>query len=246
MNGELMPGRPFCANLTHLGGPTKEQSITCPKGRTISRYDNQYLPASPLAGITLHNACAALEHKLVLMFSKPLALLHTGPQTGSSFIPVSTAPLSRLGRLLGDSWIRKALINPESDAFKPAHQTTWEDLRSQHLIQDAEGGQIIFTGEGWEAGLRATGKDDPDTLVRVERIYRAIRTAVAGRSNPEGGSPVRLSEVANQAGLQSVFVANVIEARLIESWLNRRGATWAPEWEGRMILVPPDFGAEIL
>ena len=146
---------------------------------------------------------------------------------------------------VGDSWIRKALINPESDAFKPVHQTTWKDLRSSNLIQYAIGGHIILTGQGWEAGLRATGRDDPDMLVRVERIYRAIRTAVAGRSNPEGASPVRISEVASKAGLQSVFVANVIEARLIESWLNRRGATWAPEFEGRMILVPPDFGEEI-
>jgi hypothetical protein len=146
---------------------------------------------------------------------------------------------------VGDSWIRKAFINPESDALKGIQRTTWDDLRSQHLIHDAKAGYIILTGEAWEAGLRVKGKDSPDMIVRVERIYRAIRTAVAGRSNPEGALPVRISEVAKQTGLQSVFIVNVIEARLIERWLNRRGATWAPASEGRMILVPPDFGSEV-
>ena len=147
---------------------------------------------------------------------------------------------------VGEQWIRMAMIDPKSDAYKKLHQITWEDLKSEHLIQDAKAGHIILTGEGWEAGIRVTGKDSPDTLVRVERIYKAIRTVVAGRSNPEGASPVRISEVAGKAGLQSVFVANVIEARLIESWLNRRGATWASGFEGRMIMVPGDFGAEIM
>ena len=146
---------------------------------------------------------------------------------------------------IGDSWIRKALINPESDAFKSIHRTTWEELRSQHLIQDANAGCPLLTGQGWEAGLKVMGRDNAETRTRVERIYRALEAALAGRSASAAAAPVRVSEVATHAGLQSVFVANVIEARLIESWLKRRGATWAIGFEGRMILVPVDFGLKI-
>ena len=146
---------------------------------------------------------------------------------------------------VGDQWIRKALINPESDALKSIHRTTWEDLRSQHLIQGVAAGHVLLTGKGWEAGMKLVHGDLSDTRARVERIYHALESAAAGRSAPGAASPVRISQVSSQAGVQSVFVANVIEARLIESWLHRRGAMWAAGFEGRMILVPVDFGVEI-
>ena len=146
---------------------------------------------------------------------------------------------------VGERWIKKALIHAQSDPYKSVHETTWADLRNQDLIQDAGAGSVHLTGQGWEDGLRSTGRDNPDTLVRVERIYQGLRTIVAGRSKPAESAPVRLGDVASATGLQSGFIANVIEARLIESWLNRRGATWASGFEGRMILVPPDFGVEV-
>ena len=146
---------------------------------------------------------------------------------------------------VGERWIKMALIDLHSDPYKSVDETTWVDLRNQDLIQDAEAGSVHLTGQGWEEGLRLMGQDNPDTRARVVRIYQGLRTIVAGRSGPALVAPVRLGDVAGATSLQSVFIANVIEARLIERWLNRRSATWAAGFEGRMSLVPPDFGEEI-
>lgn len=144
---------------------------------------------------------------------------------------------------VGSRWIRMALVNPQAEKYRSVRETTWEDLRSLHLTQDAKGG-LLLTGQGWEAGLRAIGKDAAHTRARVQRIYRALKSAVERRSDPATFSPVKIGEVARQAAMPAGFVANAIDAGLLESWLNRRGATWAPGSDGRMILVPVDFRAE--
>ena len=156
--------------------------------------------------------------------------------------------VNRVLRLLmgdvGERWIKMALINPRSDAYRGIAETTWTDLKSQHLIQDAKAGCVLLSGHGWEVGLKLT-ENDPETREKLERICKSIRSAVACRSSVAAVSPVRLGLVASQTGLHAGFVANVIEARLIESWLNRRGATWASGFEGRMVLVPVDFGSPL-
>jgi hypothetical protein len=127
---------------------------------------------------------------------------------------------------------------------KGVSEATWVDLKSQNLVHASEAGLVLLTGHGWEAGLRLAGRDNAETREKVKRICHSIKSAVAGRSHPVASSPVRLGELASSTTLESSFIANVIEARLIESWLSRRGATWAPGFEGRMILVPLDFASE--
>jgi hypothetical protein len=145
---------------------------------------------------------------------------------------------------VGERWIKMALISPKSDAYRRVTETTWADLKSQHLIEDAKAGYVLLSGYGWEVGLRSTVRDISETGENLERICKSIQSAVVGASSRATVSPVRLGRVASTCGLHAGFVANVIEARLIESWLNRRGVTWASGFEGRMILVPVDFGSD--
>ena len=145
---------------------------------------------------------------------------------------------------VGERWIRTALVNPKSDAYRGVAETTWTDLKGQHLIQDATAGCVLLSGHGWEVGLRLAGRDTPETRAKLERLCKSIKSVVSDKSSLAAACSVRLAQVASHAGLDAGFVANVIEARLIESWLNRRGVTWAAGFEGRMILVLPDFGSE--
>jgi hypothetical protein len=157
--------------------------------------------------------------------------------------------VNRVLRLLmedvGEQWIKMALINPKSDAYRGVAETTWADLKSQHLIQDGKDGCVLLTSHGWEMGLRLTVRDIAEMRESLERICKSIQSVVADTSSRATVSPVRLGRVAsNCCGLHAGFVANVVEARLIESWLNRRGVTWASGFEGRMLMVPVDFGSD--
>src|SRR5262249_4091839 len=109
---------------------------------------------------------------------------------------------------VGARWIKKALIHPESDAYKAVSETTWVDLKSQYLIQDAKAGCVLLTGHGWEVGLRLAGRDNVETRKKLERICRSIKSAVAAQSSPAAVSPVRLGRVASHTGLPAGFVAN--------------------------------------
>jgi hypothetical protein len=145
---------------------------------------------------------------------------------------------------VGERWIKVALINPKSDAYRGVAQTTWADLRSQELIEDAKARCVLLSAHGWEMGIRSFGAGHREWRENVGHIYKSIKSLTV-RTNLDAISPVRLGRVASHAGLPAGFVANVIEARLIESWLNRRGVTWASGFEGRVILVPVDFGLEL-
>ena len=156
--------------------------------------------------------------------------------------------VNRVLRLLmedvGERWIKMALIDPRSGIYRAVGEATWADLKGQHLIEDAKAGCIFLSGQGWEAGARLAGRDNPETLENLDRICKSIKSGVAGRSSRATGVPVRLGKVCSHTGLSAGFVANVIESGLIESWLKRRGVTWASGFEGKMILVPMDFGLE--
>src|SRR5215472_16324900 len=112
---------------------------------------------------------------------------------------------------VGERWIKKALIHPESDAYKAVSETTWVDLKSQYLIHADKTGCVLLTGHGWETGLRLAGRDNAETREKVERICHSIKSAVAGRPSLAAVSPVRLGRVASHTGLHAGFVANVIE-----------------------------------
>jgi len=145
---------------------------------------------------------------------------------------------------VGERWIKVALINPNSGRYRGIAVSTWADLKSQHLIHDANAGWVILSDSGWEAGLRLAYRDNPEALEKIERIYKSIKS-MSGESSLDAVIPVRLGKVASHSGLPAGFVANVIEARLIESWLKKRGVSWVSGFEGRIILVPLDFGLEL-
>ena len=94
---------------------------------------------------------------------------------------------------VGAQWIRKALINPKSHAYRGVPQTTWQDLRSLHLIQDAKPGYITLTGQGWETGLKFADTDIAEMRKRIERIYGAIQSAMVGRSHAAAAAPASRS-----------------------------------------------------
>jgi hypothetical protein len=156
--------------------------------------------------------------------------------------------VNRVLRLLmedvGEQWIKMALINPKADAYRGVAETTWTDLKSQQLIEDGKAGCVLLSGYGWEMGLRLTVRNMAETRESLDRICKSIQSTVAGTSSRATVSPVRLWRVASTCRLHAGFVANVVEARLIESWLNRRGVTWASGFEGRMLMVPVDFGSD--
>jgi hypothetical protein len=143
----------------------------------------------------------------------------------------------------GEQWIRVVLLDPASDAYRDIHETTWRLLRDRHLIRQLFLQRFALTGDGWRTALELTKQNENnDTQVSLGRICTILRAAVRASSGGDGTALVRTEDVAAETGLACGFIANVIEGELIDHWLNRHGAAWMDGLEGRMILVPPNFG----
>jgi hypothetical protein len=147
---------------------------------------------------------------------------------------------------LGDHWIKTSLIDPNASTYSDIYQTTWMELENRCLIAQSIVYQFVLTGYGWEKALALTGKRNDTTREQIGRICQSLKLRVKGRANPAGVEFVTIQDIKGDTGLSEGFISNIIEAKLIEQWLNREGAHWADGFDGRMVVVPLNFGLDIL
>ncbi len=155
--------------------------------------------------------------------------------------------LDLLTRDVGDNWIENVLIDqggtPEYDAIL---STTWPDLQSKGYIQSKHHGYCyVMMPHGWIAGITRSGRIRSDEFQeKLGNIAAALKGLVKGREVPQFQF---VDNVARETGVPEGFVCNVIDSRIFERCMRRRGADWeAQSGRGQLIKVPIDFGLELI
>lgn len=152
--------------------------------------------------------------------------------------------LELLTRDVGDKWIQGVLFEPGgTPEYEAILQTTWLDLSSKGYIK-SDSYWYLMTPHGWLTGNIRSGKNRSDLFQeRIGKISAALKNLVKGRDTPQ--FPF-VESVAVASGVPQGFICNVIDSKLFERCLRRRGAEWEARGRGQLIKVPIDFGLELI
>jgi len=146
---------------------------------------------------------------------------------------------------IGPQSLRMFFINRRDARYEDVLPTTWIDLVEQGYISDSRMRPFdVLTTKGWTACLRLKGiLGSP----QFDKILGTLCASLKGHLDGRGQSVlVNVVTVANNTKIPEAMISNIIDARLIELLLNRRGVDWQPKMEGKLIIVPGNFGHERL
>ena len=142
---------------------------------------------------------------------------------------------------VGEGFFSNHLINTEM--LEGVYPTTWSDMRDHYrYIHNVTGFQHLFklNASGWVEALRLEGVlDKPELKAELGLICKYLKDQVKGR---DGDVTINLQDVATATNISIGEIANIIEARLIESQLGRYGATLVKAFSGGLITIPANFG----
>jgi hypothetical protein len=144
---------------------------------------------------------------------------------------------------VGERRISEVFFDVTKVELTYVHGTTWSVLTSKHYIAPVLNGQIYqLTSRGWAKGLELRGETATQTFRdKLGQLCAALKKHVKGRVQP---ALVTVENAATDSSLFDGFIFNVIEAKLIDRVLHRKGADWAKGCKGLVILVPDTFGRE--
>jgi hypothetical protein len=148
---------------------------------------------------------------------------------------------------LGDNAINELFLEIDKPPYENIYPTTWQHLEDRYLIERRDTMGAIYcrlTGYGWLEGLRITGTlESLEMKERVGQVMAELKTHVDGRQERE---LEYMDAIVAGAGVSYGFIYNIIESGYIERVLGRKGATWHYDAPGRLIVIPVDFGMELL
>jgi hypothetical protein len=155
--------------------------------------------------------------------------------------------LKLLTKEIGDNWLESVHFEPggtpEYDAILA---TTWADLESKMYIRSKLNGYVYgMTPYGWITGILKVGTNTTGHFEeRIGRLSAVLKDLVKGRNSPQ--YPF-VKGVAAESSVPEGFICNVVDSRLFESILKRRGAEWqSVKGRGQLMKVPIDFGLELI
>jgi hypothetical protein len=148
---------------------------------------------------------------------------------------------------LGDQGIGQVAFEIDRAPYEDIKRTTWQYLEdSGYIVREdtLEAGRCKFTASGWLYMLNMLEQvRSPELAAKVGRVMAALKKEVKGRH--EKGF-VFAESAAADARVSWGLVFNIIESKFIEHCFARKGATWDRKGRGTLIVVPVDFGEELL
>ena len=133
------------------------------------------------------------------------------------------------------------VLDAQDGAFADVLPTTWREIARRAYVTELPYRGFRLTGNGWIAGLKATGIFEQSAFREQAGVLaRTLKASVKGRHDD---ALVDRETLACAAGLSEAWVYNAIESRLLSHLFDRLDASWAPD-DGMKyyIVVPLDFG----
>jgi hypothetical protein len=146
---------------------------------------------------------------------------------------------------LGERAIYMEEFEDDDPALADIYPTTWKELTDHGLVKARPGirwCRYELTGYGWLMALKATGQTEaPEFRERLGRLNAVLKSFVKGRRE-EGFEQVHV--VAAKATVSEEWLYNILESRIWQEELNRKGAGF--DDSKTMVIIPIDFGMEPL
>jgi hypothetical protein len=148
---------------------------------------------------------------------------------------------------LGEHGINEWSFEIDKSPYENIYPTTWQYLEDQYFIERRNrmgSRRCGLTGYGWLEGLRITGTlETPGIKKKVGKVMAELKRSVEGRQDE---ALVDANGIATGAGVPYGFLYNIIDSHYIENIIQRKGAAWHPQAPRQLIVIPVDFGLEIL
>ncbi len=146
---------------------------------------------------------------------------------------------------LGERAIYMEEFEDDDPALAHIYPTTWKELTDRCMVKARPGinwCRYELTGHGWLIALKATGQTEASAFKeRLGRLNAVLKSFVKGRRQ-EGFEQVHV--VAAKANVPEEWLYNILESRIWEEELNRKGAEF--DNSKTMVIIPIDFGMEPL
>jgi hypothetical protein len=155
--------------------------------------------------------------------------------------------LDRFVTDIANAPIRAYILDRNKSEYSFIYPTTWTELTDTYqYVRQA----ITFTSyfhltpHGWKTCLERGGLDKDESIKKlIGKLCRHLKNSVKGRHEE---LVLNINDVAKETKLQPGLISNILEARLIEYWLNRHGAKLHPQLPEALLIVPTNFGLERL
>jgi hypothetical protein len=153
--------------------------------------------------------------------------------------------LSLIYQNLGAYAIREFVIDPHSSVFDRVHNTTWLELTDRFgFLTTFHTRWYKLTGAGWLYWInRNEIADGSEFKARLGVLCSYLKGMLDGR---EQSKMTDIFAVEKNTNIPFGIISNIIDAGLIENKLRRHGAKWFSGKEGRIIVIPANFGLHIL
>jgi hypothetical protein len=152
------------------------------------------------------------------------------------------ATLVRMVDAVADSHRLDHGFRPDDPRFDSVLPTTWRDMLDAELIENRSRHDFVLTPFGWITGLRLRGWLAGDECrARARKIVQALKRRVKGRHGIHD-ELVDVRTLAGEIGLPLGWLANAMEARLIERVFPKDRVK--VRYEKLLIRIPPTFGTD--